>query len=143
MRLVAITLLLLLSSLALASEVVVNSYAFIEVPDGDETVKVPVTYVDPGDIVLMSLSVENRSDEVAERFEIDNPVPEQTLLLSVEPTSFATFVGRGNGPYFPIEQVDDMGSMRAIRWQIPSLAPGQSLTLNFRIRVDSDQNQNE
>lgn len=140
MRKLCAVVLCALASLAIAdAELVLDSFAFIEVPKGDRTVKQPVEFVDPGDIVLMELHISNIGSSAANNFEVDNPIADFTTLYQLPEARFDPFVGNANGQFFPIAQLQGqrLDQITQLKWTVPSLAAGEQLILQFRVRVNS------
>lgn len=121
------------------AELVLDSFAFIEAPTDTGISKQPVEFVDPGDIILMELHVNNVGTTGASNFEVDNPIPELTELFELPSAQYNAFVGNANGQYFPVTQLQGqrLEQITAIKWTIPFLAAGDALVLEFRVRVKS------
>ncbi|WP_119395593.1 hypothetical protein [Salinibius halmophilus] len=140
MRLLTALLLVGISFFASAdAELVLDSYAFIEVPKAGEVVKQPVEFVDPGDIILMELHINNIGTSAATNFEVDNPIPELTKLYELPEARFNPFVGNANGQFFPVSQLQGqrLDQITQLRWTIPLLDAGDQIVLRFRVIVNA------
>lgn len=120
--------------------------------NGKQIVKrIPATESAPGEIVIYNIDYGNSGDEPANSVVIDDPIPEGTVYVlgSATQTGEVTFSIDGGKSYrmpslltYDITTTDGKKESRTaspdqythIRWQIPTIAPGQRSTVSFKVK---------
>jgi uncharacterized repeat protein (TIGR01451 family) len=139
---------ILLSMVALASQVTLASDVFVERVERDAngratTVLEPPKAVAPGDRLLFVLSYRNRGAEPATDFVVTNPVPDAVAFAGADGTEPDVSVdwGRSWGPLssLTVKRRDgstrpaEAGDVTHVRWSIrEAIAAGATGKLSFR-----------
>jgi len=89
-------------------------------PNVSLSLAVDRTQTDPGDTLTYTLTYRNTGDGDASTVSVTCPAPEHTTYVTGSASS--------GGIYNSAE--------RAVRWSIPTIAPGGSGTLTFKVKVD-------
>lgn len=107
--------------------------------------------VKPGDIIEYSAEYTNRSSAPVTKVLATLPLPAETTLIADSPRPKGA-EGSLNGAQFeaipivrPVTQAGGstrqvpvaLSLYRALRWSIPRLAPGQSVSVNVRVKVQN------
>lgn len=116
--------------------------------DGSES-RTAAAQVEPGNIIVYTVTCSNTSSRVISEIKPVIPVPAEMELIidSLSPETAEGSAGEGKFAAVPLqhEVKKEDGSVvseplpesayRAIRWTIPTLAPGQSVDVSLRARV--------
>lgn len=152
-----ITILLLLPATAWAApevKVSITAEKVVQTEKNGKSVeqRLPADDVQPGDILVYTLSYENRGNEAATGVVLNDPIPEGTVYIvgsafgpgadisfsidggkSFKQPGMLTYEAITNGKSEKRKATPEQYSH--IRWTVEKIAPGGSGTAGFRVRV--------
>lgn len=95
----------------------------------------------PGDLIELVITANNESDERLTQVSLVNTVPQGPVSFLKETVNFdiergTYFISRNGDSYFPGNTDIPAEEVNFLQWVINELAPGETLTLSYRIQIN-------